>query len=348
MNVLQEDAAYVSSCDFIPWSEFVGKTVVVTGATGLIGQGLVRALAWRNRVSHAGIRIVALARNVDKAKNVFGDAGRDGVDIQRWDALDAELPKVGAVDYVIHAASITASRLFIEQPVETIETIVRGTRGMLELCRATGARMCYLSSMEVYGEGSDKPLTEEHGGAMDAMSVRSSYPQAKQLAETLCASYVSEYGTKACVARLAQTFGAGVAYDDNRVFAQFARACIKGEDIKLLTDGSKRNMYVYTADAVSALLLLVARGEAGQAYNVSNEDTFISIREMAQMVATRFGDGRVKVSFVDDLEAAKLFRKGNTLILDSAKLRALGWRPSFGLEQMYERMMRGWVAKGTV
>ncbi len=337
-----EDVHGLASDVRVPWDSLDRSTVVVTGATGLIGGLTLRALVRRNELCDARIRVVAPVRNIAKATALFVEEIAAGnVSLIAWDAATGEVPDVETCDFIIHCASNTDSRLMVERPVDTILATVEGTRSMLELARATGAKMCFVSSMEVYGAGGPEPLDERCGGELDAMNVRSSYPQAKQLAETLCASYARQHGVSVCVARLAQSFGPGIASDDRRVFAEFARCCREGRDIELLTDGSKSNMYVYTADAVAALLLLAVRGEAGEAYNVANERTFCSIWEMAQMVTGAFGP-HTRVTRVVDEEAAKRYAVSGRIWLDTSKLGSLGWSATVGLEEMYARMMAAW------
>ena len=325
----------------VPWAVLQGKTVAVTGVTGIVGGLLVRVLARRNQISDSDITIIGLARRVEAAKTLFADL--PGVSVQYWDAISGEtLPDAGDVDYIIHCASITASDMFLSNPVETILTTVEGTRSLLEYCKERRSRFCYVSSMEVYGSGADYELTEEAGGAMDSMKLRNCYPEAKQLAEALCAAYAAEYGVGACVARLAQTFGTGVPKSDNRVFAQFAKSCLNGENITLLTDGLKRNMYVATADCVVALLLLAARGRAGEAYNVANPATYCSIRQMAQMVAQEYGEGKVGVIYANDPDAAGKYPKGGDIRMNIDKLRDLGWKPTASLKDMYAQLINEW------
>ena len=336
------DAKRLAADERVPWRRFRGKCVMVTGATGLVGGLCARAIAYRAAKYGDDIRLVLPVRDAHAARQALGD----GVgELVAWDATrskDAQLP---LCDYIIHCACPTASKFMVEHPIETIDAIVDGTRSMLELARRSDARLCFVSSMEVYGIGSDEPLDESHGGELDAMNVRSSYPQAKQLAETLCAAFASQYGVAACVARLAQTFGPGIRKSDQRVFAEFARKSRLGEDIVLLTDGAKSNMYVYTADAVRALLMIVACGESGTAYNVANPDTFCSVYEMARMVAARFGKG-VSVRRNVDPEASRRFAVSGRIFMNTARLNSLGWYPTMGLEEMYARMLDSWSEEG--
>lgn len=342
-NVMEEDCRALACDDTIPWEAFSRKVVVVTGATGLIGQTLVHALLARERLYPTGMRVVALVRNVAKAQKLFGEPSC--LRMVEWDAASpqAGLEKVAQADFIFHCANMTDSRSFVEWPVEVIQTTVGGAQAMLELARKTSARLCLLSTMETYGEVQvDRALREDEGGFLDAMVVRNSYPEAKRLDEALCAAYAAEHGVSAAVVRLTQTFGPGVPYEDNRVFAYFARCAMNGEDIVLLTGGTKKNAYLYTADAARALLFVAACGASGRAYNAANNQTFCEVREMARMVAREFGDGRVRVRFQLDQEAASRFRRGSFLLQDTTALEEIGWRPHTPLDQMYRNMLEDW------
>lgn len=333
------DAAIVAADESIPWDRLDNRSFVVTGATGLIGKNLVSALLARGTTD-----IILLVRNPEKARRLFGTS--DKVSIISWEALESGVPNglPEHVDYVIHCANVTDSSSFIERPVETIESTLGGARSAIQIARQYGARLCLLSTMETYGEYlSDEPLKEDQGGFLDAMAVRNSYPEAKRLDEALCAAYASEYGLGAVVLRLSQTFGPGVAHDDRRVFAEFARCALEERDIVLLTDGRKRNAYLYTSDAVRAILIVAACGQAGTAYNAANEATFCSIREMAEMVANTLGGGKTKVRIEINPDAAKRFRKGSTLRLDTTRLEKLGWKARVNLPEMYNRMTKAWA-----
>ncbi len=173
----------------------------------------------------------------------------------------------------------------------------------------------------------------------DPMLVRSSYPESKRMAEAMCAGYAAELGVHAKVLRLTQTFGPGVAYDDGRVFASFARSAREGRDIVLHTAGETERSYLYTADAVSAILTVLLRGEDGQAYNAANEETYCSIRAMAELVARPCGPAPVAVRVRPDESNALAYAPTLKMDLDTTKLQGLGWRPRVGLEDAYHRMI---------
>jgi len=229
----------------------------------------------------------------------------------------------------------------VQKPVETILITVLGTRNVLELARKKRvSSFVYLSTMEVYGTlKTDDPIDEDHPTAVDSMSVRSSYPQAKLLCETLCASNFGEYGIPTKVVRLAQTFGPGVAADDARVFAQFARSVAQKENIVLKTAGESKRTYLYTADAVSAILTVLLLGGAGQTYNAANPETYCSIFEMAQMAARELAEGKIRVAIQPGENQTSGFSPTHRLRLSVDKLCSLGWRPTTGLLEMYRNML---------
>lgn len=340
--VFRDDLERLAASGFIPWEELRGKTVLITGATGLIGYTLASALLYYGKTRDAEIRVAALVRDLERARAQFSGQLAEGCGLTLVEGTVENLPEIeGAVDYIVHGASPTASAFFVRKPVETIMTAVVGTRNVLELAkekRVSG--LVYLSSMEVYGAPkTDEPIGEDHPTAVDAMSVRSSYPQAKLLCETLCASYCGEYEVPAKVVRLAQTFGPGVAADDARVFAQFARSVARREDIVLQTAGESKRTYLYTADAASAILTVLLRGGAGQAYNAANPETYCSILEMARMAANDLAGGAIRVAVRPDGGQTSGFSPTHRLRLSADKLRGLGWRPTTDLPEMYRNML---------
>ena len=308
-------------------------TTLITGSTGLIGAALVRAFA-----VDAGSRVLAAARNVAKAEALF--KGLANVTVVEWDVMRPAAFDVGSVDRLVHAAAETASKAFVEKPVETIDSVVTGTRNVLEFARAADVKsMVYLSTMEVYGAPTAVRVTETDYGHLDPMAVRSSYPEAKRLAETLCVAYAKEYGVPVKVARLTQTFGEGVRYDDGRVFAEFARAILEKRDIVLKTEGTTARCYCYLGDAVAAIAAILEKGVAGEAYTVANEATFCTIREMAERLIAAHPESGSKLVIDTAGAETRGFAPPFRMNLDCAKLRALGWEPKVGLVEMYDRMM---------
>lgn len=340
-SCLAEDISYLAyNLPII--KEFAGKTILITGATGLIGSVIVKTLCAYEAKENTGLTVYALVRNEEKARRVFADC-LDRVRLVSGD-VNLSIPRIDRLDYIIHGASVTSSKMFVSNPVETITTLIQGTKNVLELAKIHSVKkMLYLSSLEVYGTpDAEEPLSEDYVGYIDFTAVRSSYSEGKRMAECLCNCYASQYGVPVVTARLTQTFGPGVDYNDGRVFAQFARAVLDVENIVLNTAGRTFRSYCYLRDAVSAMLYILVKGVPTEAYNVANKDTGITIADMADMVcqSQRLGAGRIRVIFrtPDDLRSLG-YNPEMKIALNTEKLERLGWCAEVGLEQMYARMI---------
>lgn len=341
MNKVQlEDCQNIGNLQFINWNQFRGCTVLITGSTGVIGQNLVDALAYNNQEKDLDIKLILPARNVAVAEKQFGWTGAEILPYE----IGAELKIDAPADYIVHLASPTNSKFFTEKPVDTMMANIDGYRALLDWSRFHPVKKFIgLSTMEVYGfpEKGHK-VKESEQGAFETMNTRNSYPIAKIACEALCNSYYTQYGVPAVILRATQTFGPGVKYDDGRVFAQFMRCAIEKKDIVLKSLGLTERSYLYTADAVSAILVSLLKAEPGQAYTVANPDTYCSIKDMAQMVADELAGRDIKVVFdiVEDIE--KLGYTGTLFMdLDVEKMEGLGWRTGTDLKSMFERMIRG-------
>lgn len=331
--LLQDIRDFVRS--FPLGDDLTDSTFLVTGATGLIGSTLIRCLVALDK----NIRVLAPVRNLEKAHEMFG-SDCENVDFMECDLLQYDYSQLGDVDYIVHCAAPTASKFFIEKPVETIDSILTGTRRILDYACGRGSvrGIVFLSSLEVYGTVLDdsKPVTEDVQGYIDPLNVRSSYPVAKRAAENMCVAYAEEYGLPVKIARLTQTTGAGIARTDNRIIAQFARLAANGDDIVLHTTGESARPYCYTIDSISAILYILLKGDAGEAYNVANESTYISARGMAEYLKANFNPSiNVRVELGDSYGYAPPTK----LRLSSAKLRALGWKPQYGLKEVFSNLI---------
>ncbi|MCD7843053.1 MAG: NAD-dependent epimerase/dehydratase family protein [Clostridiales bacterium] len=341
--VFQEDLERFAAQEQIPWQELRGKTLFLTGGTGLIGSTLTSGLLYANRQRQLGMTLVLLVRDVERAARQFSDQrAYSGDALVLAEGTLERLPAFPMpIDYVVHGASPTASAYFVQHPVETISTAVDGTANLLALAKEKNAAgFVYLSSMEMYGTiHTEAPLTEKDVGYLDPLVIRNCYPESKRLCEALCAAYASEYGVNAMSVRLAQTFGPGVAANDKRVFAEFARCAMNRQDIVLQTEGKSKHCYVYAMDAAAAILTVLLKGQAGCSYNAANPATYSSIREMAEMVARELAGGEIGVKIAATEESRKKYPADHFLNLDPASLCELGWAPTVDLMEMYRRMI---------
>ena len=309
------------------------KTVLVTGATGLIGQALVKRLLCLDT------KVLAIVRNIDKAKKILGDDKRISYIV--GDITEIEIKSLD-IDFIIHGASNTSSKAFVNNPVGVINTAIEGTKRTLEIASLSNVKgYVFLSSMEVYGvPTSDEKIEESQGTNLNTMVARSAYPESKRLCESLCTAYESQYKVPTKVVRLTQTFGPGVQYNDGRVFAEFARCVIEGRDIILHTKGETKRSYLYTEDAVDAILTVLTNGTIGEAYNAANEDTYCSILDLAYLFAGKSADHPIDIKF--DIEQ-DLSHYGYAPVLrmnlSTEKLCNLGWRPCFQLPEMIDSLI---------
>ncbi len=341
-KVLQEDLDLLVDQEQDNLEALRGKAVFVTGATGLLGSLVVKTLACSNRTKGTEIKILAFARSGEKAKKVFGSLlSRGDVELVLGDITQA-VTYSGQVDYIIHGASATSSRYFVSNPVETIRTAVGGTENILAFARTKKVKgLVYLSSLEVYGTpAADAGLIDEsYSGYINPLQVRSSYSESKRMAECICAAYASEYQVSVKIARLAQTFGAGVAYDDGRVFAEFARCVLEKKNIVLHTAGRTVRSYCYTRDAVAAILTILVKGQEAAAYNVTNMETQISIANMAQFVCDIFPEAGIRVEFDMPKDVGAFgYNPEMVITMDSGKLMELGWKPKVNMREMFNRL----------
>ena len=338
-SILLEDVNNIANSQMVSWDKLQGKSIFITGATGLIGSQIVLGIDQHNKNFGTDIKVYALARNLDKASRLFGECTENVVTVHG--DMCGEFAIDGPVDYIVHGASMTSSKDFVEKPVETILTGINSTANILNFARDKKVSgFVYLSSLEAYGV-TDPSLTsvkETDYGFIDQLSPRSSYSEGKRMAECLCASYASEYAVPAKLVRLCQTFGAGVDYSDNRVFAQFAKSVIEGNDIVLKTKGETYRNYCYTSDAVTGILCALLDGNVGEAYNIANPTTGISIADMAKMVAHKLSWDAIKVCFDIADDATKLgYGPTIKVALDTTKLEALGWKATVDLEETFRR-----------
>lgn len=331
---------------------FAGKTFLVTGATGLIGSAVCRVLLESNRRYGTGIRILAAYRNRSKFEAVFGS------DADKMTRLESDIAALADVfddsekpDYILHCASQTDSKSFLKNPLETINTALSGVRSVIEIGRHyPDCRILNFSTMEVYGdapEGRDlilNPWKERELGFLDLYNPRNSYPVVKRCCENICCCERSVSNMKIASVRLAQTFGVGVPYDDRRVYAQFAKNVLKGENLVLLTDGSLKHDFLDVYDSVSAFLHIFASGVKESCYNIANSDSFMSIRELADLFSSK--NKAVSVEIRIDSEAAKKFTSTKVTRLDCSRLRATGWRPLFTMNDTVQSLLDWYRAQG--
>ena len=338
------DTQEIINSKLVNWEFFKNSTILVTGATGLIGSQTIISLLYANEIYNTNIKILALVRNKNKAEAKFKDIKTDNL---KFVIQDITTPiDIGYVDFVIHTANGTASKGFVETPVETIDTIVSGTKNILNYAQKQKIKsLVYLSSMEVYGNiGLDRtePLKEIDLGYMDTMKVRNSYSLGKRLAENMCYSYFTEYSVPVKVARLSQTIGSSIDYNDNRVFMQFTRNVIEKQNIVLHTEGATIRSYCYITDAVVAILLMLEKGKNGEVYNIGGHNEKTNL-EVVKIILKELNKSENLIKYVTD-------RPGHDMryAIDPTKIHTeLGWLPATKFEDGIKKTIKWYLDNKT-
>lgn len=317
----KDDILAVANLD-LPWEKLSKSNILITGATGLIGSCLVEVLMSRpNKDYH----VYASGRNEERAKARFAEFTEDPA--FHFFKYDVMKPLEGDIrfDYIIHAASNASPNFFATKPVEVIKSNIDGVSNLMDFGMEHGLkRLLFVSSGEVYGEGDGRVFTEDYSGYVNPTSPRSCYPSSKRAAETLCVSYGAEYGIETVIARPSHTYGPNFTESDNRVYAQFIRNVLRGEDIVMKSTGSQFRSWCYVVDCASALLHILLKGENGEAYNIADANSNISIKELAEMIA-EIGGKKVIIDLPSDVEKAG-FNVVTKSVFSTEKLESLDWK----------------------
>lgn len=315
-------------------AELEGKSVLITGAAGLICSSVVDILFRYNDTHDASIHVYAAGRWLKEMTVRFGEqVNRPDFTFVIYDASKTDNKLDVHADYIIHGASNAFPGMIVKEPVETMLSNFTGMKYLLDYAKAHGTkRILYVSSSEVYGKkDGDQPYREGEYGYIDLLNPRNSYSVGKRAAETLCASYAVEYGVESVIVRPGHIYGPTASPHDNRVSSAWAYAVARGEDIIMKSDGSQLRSYCYCLDCASAMLKVLLKGENVHAYNISNPESIVSIKEMAELLAKSAG-----VKLIRE-EASEYERKGfnpmGNSALDGTSLLNLGWKGLFDAER---------------
>lgn len=326
------------------WSKFKGKTVLISGAYGMLASYIVYMLMYLNIAKGIRVRVIAQGRSIDKAKRKFGDFWEHPffsfVDFN----LLQEIRNMPHIDYIIHAASLASPQYYVTKPVEVIEPNVIGTYNLLKLAKEHQSEgFLFFSTGDVYGKVDNSyEICENTIGGMDPLDAHSCYGESKRLGETMCSAFYSEYGVRTVIARISHTYGPTMDIEnDPRVFSSFMKCALEGRDIVLYSDGTAKRSFCYIADATAAFILLLLKGVGGEAYNVANTDQFLSVKELAETIAM-LPDKKLSIRFMqrelsDSYLNNHLNQENRTI---EAKLRALGWNTEFDLLQGFSRVYK--------
>ena len=334
-------AAYVAELDAVleqplPWEALSGKTVALSGATGMIGSFLTDVLMRGNEVRGLGLQVVALGRSEDKARERLPHFGRDDFRFVTCDVCALDAAVLPQMDFLLHLASSTHPRQYSANPIGTIRANVDGLTGMLEWASASReagreGRLVFTSSVEVYGEnrGDVERFDEGYLGYIDCNTLRACYTESKRVGEALCQAWRAQRGVEAVIARIARVYGPTLQGDDSKALSQFMHRSLAGESVVLKSAGTQRYSYLHVADAAAGLLWVLLAGADGEAYNLADEASDVRLRDLAALVAEA-GGVDVELGEPDAAESAG-FSKATVALMDGGKARELGWRARYDI-----------------
>jgi len=309
----------------------------------MLASYLVFAIAYYMKCNqNCGTKLYLAVRNAEKTKERFGELlDYPNIFTIHWDGV-SEISETIKPDYIIHAASIADSSMYLVKPVETALPNTVGCWRLLELARKHPVKgFLFFSSGSAYGKVACKDvIREEDSGYLLPQDVRSCYGESKRMGENLCASYASEYGIPASSVRISHTYGPTMNLrGDSRVFAEFVRNIVDCEDIVMKSDGSAKRAFCYISDATDAFLRILLCGAPGQVYNMCNDEAFVSILELAEKMTRLFPERKLKVCRVTRAagDSYSENKNANTDVLSTEKLRALGWKPKITIEEGFRR-----------
>lgn len=326
MNLLKEDIISVATLNY-DWNKLKNKTVLISGGTGFIGQFLIEVIKYRNENFADNIKIISLSRHPLASTQDIIYLKQDVTE-----RIDID----GEIHFILHLASNTHPKQYAAYPVDTIITNVSGCHNLLELAvKKNVTRFLLASSVEIYGSGLNKPITEADCGYIDCNTARAGYNEGKRVSESLCQSFKAQYGVDCVIARLSRVFGADKK-QDTKAIAQFFGKAVNGEDIVLKSKGLQRFSYCYVADAVSGILKVLLDGQSGQAYNISEEDEGKNLKDYASLIA-EFAGKKVVFDYNADNAGASV---ADFAVLNCDKLKSLGWEPLYQPSEAMERTFR--------
>lgn len=325
INEYQETIKEYSNYN-VDWNKLKNKSILISGATGMIGKCLIDILMYKNEVDNLNCSVIALGRNKNKAEDRLGNYFNNSHFKFIETDINKEIRVDDNVDYILHAASSTHPLQYSEDPIGTITANVIGTYNLLELASLKNVeRFIFASSVEIYGENRKdiEKFDEKYLGYIDCNTVRAGYPESKRTGETLCQAFIKQKNLDIVIARLSRVFGPTMLMNDSKASSQFIKNSINEEDIVLKSEGLQNYSYSYVFDAVIGLMICLTKGKCGEAYNISDEKFDITLKDFAKICA-EFSDKKVIFDLPNETEKAG-FSTATKALLDSTKINELGY-----------------------
>lgn len=329
-----EKKEYERYTSIFDYSQFLsGKTVLITGSKGIVGSGIIRWILFENERKDNGTHIIASSRSPERIPSFIEE--NDAISFCKF---GDEGKITEHIDYIIHTAAPTSNKVFKEQPVESFHSIVNGAETVLDLAkRQKKCSVVFLSSEEAYGTpNADKPVPETFVGAIDSLNVRNCYPLGKKASELLCKAYYEEYGVDVKIIRPTVILGMYQPYESVKIEAEILRCILENKNLYMKSNGLTKKCVIFSMDAFAAVLTVLFKGKAGEAYNATNPNTYETVKDRAYKAFERFNPN-VTIEFAEqDTSLASGYLPQRALQEDISKITNLGWRPLASMDDIYE------------
>lgn len=339
-SILQEDLKNIFH-GRNDWDRFSGKTILITGASGLLASYLVYFLIYLNKHHlQKSCQILCLVRNLEKAKSKFGDSPNITY-IEQSIANPINYDK--EVHFIIHAASQASPKYYNIDPIGTLEANIIGTQNCLQLAFEKKVEsFLFISSGDVYGIPINIPTTEIDYGYIDISRVRSCYGESKRMGEVMCVSWWHQRQVPIKIVRPGHTYGPGLQLDDGRVFADFVKNILQSKNIELSSNGSATRSFCYISDATLGFFTVLLQGANGEAYNISNDKEEISILHLAETLISLYPERKIKIT-TKQKEKNYLASPLERGCLDISKVKNLGWTPTITIKDGFKRTIQSFI-----
>ncbi len=330
----------------LPWEQFAGKTILVTGANGMIPAYLVETMLFLNEIGlNPPCRVLALVRNHAKAEDRFSHYS-SRLDISIFEAdLGKEIIIEEPIHYIIHGASPAAGRHFATNPIGVLEANVTGTQNLLDLAfKKKCKKFLFLSSGAVYGPLKETGNASENSAfaSLDPTEFLNCYALGKRMGEHFCACWHQQHGVNALSARLGHTYGPGMPLSDGRVFTDFVDCVLNERNIVLNSDGKSIRHFCYLTDATRGLFLLLLRGRGGEVYNLVNTETACRISDLAENLCSWFPEKNLEVNKNISMKK-NTSSKQDGFNVDISKITRLGWYSRINIKEGFQRTVRSFL-----
>lgn len=343
-NIILDDMEYIINSD-IDFDKLKDKTILITGATGMLASYLVMVLLYLNNNNY-NIKILALSKNKKRFNELFSNFNNDNLILLELDVTKIKEKDFDdyKIDYIIHTASPSKSYQFLSNPLNVIYCNIFATDKLLNIAKNNEIEsFLYFSSCSVYGNIENGYFREDIFGGIDPLDVRSIYDGTKSMAETLCNAYKMQYNIPVKIARIAHTYGPSIDLNnDNRVFSEFVRNIINNENIIIRSNGNTIRSFCYIADATIGFLKILLHGQNGGAYNIANNNATVNIKRLAEILISIYPEKNIEIVFSkhnDSYLPAGNIDKLNNLFIDTKKLESLNWKAKYDIKTGFKRVI---------